>query len=195
MTVKSLAFMPHLSSAYWVMAYEHNAMLHNITYGNDNSSPYTLWHGKPFDLIQTPILPFRSVIAAHRPLADQTALSGRSQEAMFVGIAPNYAGGVTLFNPTTKRTFIRHSFKYLSDIEPVSTSYVVAAPTPADEEVLSGPISDSNTSAKSSISSNMGYPVSDFNDYTYVLLTIARTPSKFRFAFANLQSTFFEKKY
>ena len=88
-----------------------------VNYGNNNSSLYLIWHGTSFDLIKTSILPFGSVFAAHQPLADQTALSGRSQEAVFVGITPTYAGGVTLFNPTTKRTFIRHSFKYLSDDE------------------------------------------------------------------------------
>ena len=190
MTVESLAFKPHLSSTYWGMAYEHNAVLHNINYGTNNSSPYMLWLGNPFDLIKTTILPFDSIIAAHRPLADQTALSGRFQEAVFVGIAPNYAGGVTVFNPTTKRTFIRHSFKYLSDIEPVSTSYVVVTPTSADEEMLIGPISDSNASTQSSISSNKGYPISDHDEYTYVPLTIVRTPSKIRFAFAHLKNTF-----
>ena len=95
MTVKDLAFKPHLSSAYWGFPYQHNATLHNITSGNNNSSPYHLWHGTPFDLIKTPILPFGSIVTAHRPLADQTALSGRSREAIFVGIAPTYAGGIT----------------------------------------------------------------------------------------------------
>ena len=105
MTVKRLAFKSHLSSAYWRFAYQHNAALHNITPGN-NSSPYLLWHGHPFDLIKTPILPFGSINAADRRLETQTALSGRSQEAVFVGIAHAHAGGIILYNPATKRTFI-----------------------------------------------------------------------------------------
>ena len=134
MTVKALAFKPHLSSEYWGLAYEHSAILHNITSGHDGASPYSMWYDEPFDFVKTPILPFGFIVAAQKPLVSQTALSGRSKEAIFVGIAPQHTGGVILYNPTTKRTFIRHFFKYLSDDEPISTSYVVvdaSTPIPA----------------------------------------------------------------
>ena len=96
------------------------------------------------------MLPFGSIVAAHRPLDTQTALGGCSQEAVFVGIAPQFAAGILLFKPVTKRCFICHSFKYLSDIEPISASYVVTESTSADEKILIGPISDSNASIISS---------------------------------------------
>ena len=69
------------------MAYEHSADLHNITSVQDGLSPHALWNGHPFDLKAHPVLPFGSIIAAHKPLATQTALSGRSIEAVYVGIA------------------------------------------------------------------------------------------------------------
>ena len=69
MTVKSLAFKPDLSLAYWGMAYAHNALLHNITSTTNNSTPYVLWYGTPFDLTKTPLLPFGSIVAAHKLLS------------------------------------------------------------------------------------------------------------------------------
>ena len=157
MTVKSLAFKPHLSPAYWAMACQHCAFLHNITSGNNTSSPYILWHNKLFDLLSTPILPFESIVADHRPLAHQIALSGRSIEAVFVGTTPDFTAGIVLFNPKPKRTFIRQSFKYLSDAEPISTSYIVTDSTPAGGEVLAD-LTSTDDPAHSSISSQAGDP-------------------------------------
>ena len=82
----------------------HCALLHNITSGLGTSFPFLLWHGTPFDFARTSLPPFGSIVAAHYPLDSQTALGGRSQEAIFSGIAPTYACGITLFNLLTKRT-------------------------------------------------------------------------------------------
>ena len=38
-------------------------------------------------------------LLVHRPLVTQNALSGRSIESIFVGIARDYASGVVLLNP------------------------------------------------------------------------------------------------
>ena len=43
MTVKCLAFKSHLSSAYLDVAYEHCALLNNITSGRGHSSSFLLW--------------------------------------------------------------------------------------------------------------------------------------------------------
>ena len=155
MTVKSLAFKPHLSSSDWGMAYSHNALLHNITSGNNNSSPYLLWYGTRFDLIKTPLFPFGSIVAAHKPLDTQTALSGRSHEAVFVGIAPEFNGWILLFNPSMKRSYVRHSFKHLSDTEPVSTSYVVTDSSSPNSNVLPGSVSHRSLPSPSSTANNL----------------------------------------
>jgi hypothetical protein len=123
MVVKYLHNKPHLSSQFWGFAYLHYIDLINIgSISKDSPLPYSIWYDREFDLVRNPVLPFGSVVAAHKPLADQTALSGRSIEAIFIGIAHAHATAVLLFNPVTKRSFIRHSFKYLSDELP-PTSY------------------------------------------------------------------------
>ena len=124
MVVKLLALKPHLSPSFWGLSYLHNVDILNIIPNATNVSPFYSWYSRPFDLQKTPLLPFGSIVAAHRPLATQHALSGRSIESIFVGIAHDYAGGIILFNPTTKRSVVRHSFKYLDDNDPISTSYV-----------------------------------------------------------------------
>ena len=161
-------------------------MLHNITSGHGYASPYLLWHGHPFDLAKTPILPFGSIVAAHRPLDTQTALGVRSHETVFVGIAPQFAAGIFLFNPVTKRCLIRHSFRYLSDIEPISTSYVVAATPSPNDDVLTSPISEQSSvspisNAVDLVKNDLGYPTYSL-DYTYVRLPISRAPANIRFA-------------
>ena len=92
-----------------------------------------------------------------------------------------------MFNPLTKRTFIRHSFRYLSDTEPVSTSYVAVAYPFPDSEELTGPISEksvisSNLIAHEPVEDGLGYPTSSPN-YTYVRLPISCTSANIRCVF------------
>ena len=102
-----------------------------------------------------------------------TVLSCQSIEAVFVGsTAPDFAAGIVLFNPTTKRTFIRHWFKYMSDTVLHREEDLTSADDPAP----------------SSISSNANHDA-----YAYLPLPIACSHSKFRFAFAHLDNTFLEK--
>ena len=105
MVVKLLVLKPHLSPAVWGMTYLHNIDILNIPTAT-NISPFYSWLSRPFDLEKTPPLPFGSIVAAHRPLASQTTLSGRSIESIFVGIAHDIAGDIVLFNPSSKRTYV-----------------------------------------------------------------------------------------
>ena len=149
-----------------------------------------------FRLRQDPMLSFGSIVAAHRPLDTQTALGGRSHEAVFVGIAPQFAAGILLFNPVTKRYFIRHSFKYLSDIEPISTLFVVVTTPSPNNYVLTGPISENLNISPISIAEDL--VEDDLNhpqpspDYTYIHLPIFKAPANIRFAYAHLGNTFQE---
>ena len=106
MVIKSLAIKSHLSPAFWGMVYLHNIDILNITPTSTNVSPDFSWLSRPFDIEKTHLLPFGSIVAAHRPLASQTALSGRSIECIFVGITHDFAGGIILFNPASKRTYV-----------------------------------------------------------------------------------------
>ena len=111
---------------------------------------------------------------------------------MFIGIAHTHAGGIILFNPTTKGTFIRHSFKYLSDIEPNSTSYVVADITPVVEEVLIGTLSNrTNTKLFITVQPGMNNPEAP-EDYSYVHLPKARAPTRIHFAYQHIGNSFLE---
>ena len=138
-------------------------------------------------MARTPILLFGSIVTAHRPLETKTALGGRAQEAVLVGITSKFAVRITLFNPVTKRTFIRHSFRYLSDTEPVCISYVVTYSTPEEEEVLTDSV-PSEDNISSSVSNTTGYPTDE--DYTYVPLPLRRAHSNLRFRESNTNNTY-----
>jgi hypothetical protein len=95
----------------------------------------------PFFLIFVKLakLPFGSVIMGNIPTELQISLSGRAKEIYFVGFSDLHNGAVKLFNPTTKRIILRHSYKYLSDVEPSSTTFL----TPEDP-IISSPLASSD---------------------------------------------------
>ena len=76
--IKSLASKEYITEKYWGMCFhdailKHNAIPnHNIT----TTTPYLEWHGKIFDLLYNPLLPFGTIVMAHIPVDEQTALSG-----------------------------------------------------------------------------------------------------------------------
>ena len=89
MVVKALDHKQHLTSQYWGLAYLHFAGLISILSSRDsNKSPYELWYGHPCDLSSQPLLPFGSIVMSHIPLEQQTSLSGRSIETIYVGRSP-----------------------------------------------------------------------------------------------------------
>ena len=51
------------------------------------------------------------------PLKDQTSLSGRSIKTYYVGMAGGHKGGILLYNPLTKHTIIRRSYKVMGPAE------------------------------------------------------------------------------
>ena len=122
---------PHLGKEYIAYAYfdtldKHNMMPSRL---NPTTSPQILWDGHKIDLKESPILPFGCVVLGHIPLPLQTALSGRAFEAICVGRADGYRGGVKLYNTATGRVVIRRTFKvmgpepYISPILKVPVLY------------------------------------------------------------------------
>ena len=166
MVIKYLINNPHLNSLYWGFAQLHCIDLLNIASGtSDNPSPYFRWHGRPFDFKKNSILLFGSVVAAHRPLAAQTALSGRSYEEIFIGIAHAHANAVILFNPVTKKSFVRHSFKYLTDLQsPISYTDVYSTETKPSPPVSSNFGIETTAEENSTI-------------YSYVPLSVDKAPA------------------
>jgi len=91
------------------------------THDSPSSTPYYLWHGSHFDPLANPLLPFGSIVYAHIPLCLQTTLSGRSVRTFYIGCAPDHKSGILLFDPRTKLTKIRRTYKVLGPVDPAVT--------------------------------------------------------------------------
>ena len=113
--VKDLKAKPHLTFRYWGMAYFDVLDKMNITPTHDNltTTPFELWNNRKSSNRDNPAIPFGSIVMAWIPLEDQTSLGGRSVETYYVGMATGYKGGILLYNPLTKRTIVRRSFKIM----------------------------------------------------------------------------------
>ena len=83
-----------------------------------------------------------------------------------------------------------------TDIEPISTSYVVATTPLSDNDVLTDPISEKSNISPIPIPED---PVEDAlndphpsPDYTYIHLPISKAPANIRFVYAHFGNTFQE---
>jgi hypothetical protein len=186
MVVKCLANKPHLNSQFWGHAYMHCVHLHNILPNRHTGiSPYFQWHNANFDFKSFPLMPFGSIIMGNIPTDLQTSLSGRSKELYYVGCSELHHGAVKLFNPETKRVTLRHSFKFISDLEPTSTTCIIPEDTskPTDQTpVMDVPIDPSREVV-----------APDDDEFTFHPVNKARAPSKYKFAYNFLQTSFIDK--
>ena len=125
---KQLAFQLHFSPAYWELAYRHAIDLHNIRpqVSLSGKSPNELYNEFSYDLAKYPIFPFGYIIMGHSPLSIQTSLLVCSDEMYFIGIAHDFNCGIRLYNPVTKSTVTRNSFKFISIQEPVVPTFVIS---------------------------------------------------------------------
>jgi hypothetical protein len=182
MVVKFLAHKPHLTARFWGLAYLHAADLLNILPNRETGiSPHEAYYGSAPDLQSNPILPFGSIIMSQLPLEHQTALSGRAVETCYVGRASSHAGAILVFNPQTSRVLVRHSFKYLSATEPVSSTYVFSCvpDVPEPDTIFTSP----NTP--------LDEIVEDSDDsFTFVPVTYSKCNHSYQFAFEYAQKTF-----
>lgn len=76
-----------------------------------------LWNGERLDVRNSPILPFGSRIKAHINLQDQTSLSGRTRDCIYIGRARGYKGSIKLRTLDTMAIIIRYSFKVMGIID------------------------------------------------------------------------------
>jgi hypothetical protein len=112
-------------------------------------------------------------------------MSGRAIESVFVGCSDLHEGAIKVFNPQTKRTTLRHSFKYLSDVEPTSTTYII----PVEEDHVATrdlSISDPHPNSDASI-------MPDDDEFTFIPVTKTTSAAKYKFAFAFLNHSFTDK--
>ena len=82
-----------------------------------------LWNGSVLNVKKTPIIPFGSIVMAHVPTKLQTGLGARSFTTIAIGSTPGIKGGILLYNPKTKRTVVRRTFKVIGpDLPPPSNA-------------------------------------------------------------------------
>ena len=68
-------------------------------------------------MLKQPLLEFGCIVMAHVPLALQGVLSGRAVETYYVGAHINGRhGGMLLYNPLTKKTIVRRTFRVLGPV-------------------------------------------------------------------------------
>ena len=81
------------------------------------TNAYSMWYDKPYDMKKQPILDFGCIVMAHIPLKDQGMLTGRATETYYVGPHDNGRhGGLLLYNPITKHTIVRRTFRVMGPI-------------------------------------------------------------------------------
>jgi len=114
--LKNLAGKPHLNEKYWGMCYLDIIHKMDLMPNPDDPStnPYMLWYGKPYDLLKQPVLDFGCVVMAHVPLSQQGNLSDKAIETYYVGChIDGRHGGILLYNPKSKHTITRRSFRVM----------------------------------------------------------------------------------
>jgi hypothetical protein len=117
--MKSMANKPHITRRYWGMC------LHDVLFKMDlmphpndaTTNAYNMWYGRSYDMIKQPILDFGCIVMAHIPLKDQGMLTGRAIETYYVGPHNNGRhGGVLLYNPHTRHTIVRRTFRVMGPV-------------------------------------------------------------------------------
>ena len=117
--LKCIASKPHLTSRYWAMC------LHDVLFKMDlmphpndpTTNAYHMWYGRSYDMVKQPILDFGCIVMAHIPLKDQGMLTGLATETYYVGPHDNGRhGGLLLYNPHTKHTIVRRTFRVMGPV-------------------------------------------------------------------------------
>ena len=117
--MKSIASKPHLTIKYWGMCFHDTLFKMDLMpHASDpTKNSYMLWYDKTYDMLKQPLLEFGCIVMAHVPLALQGMLSGRAVETYYVGAHINGRhGGMLLYNPLTKKTIVRRTFRVLGPV-------------------------------------------------------------------------------
>ena len=88
-------------------------------------------------------------MTGHLSLDIQTAISGRSDERYFVGIAHDFHSGIRLYCPFNNSTTTRHSYTFLDTNTPNAPVYAISDPTVAFNTSLPDDSLSSDTSSSS----------------------------------------------
>jgi hypothetical protein len=142
--MKLLLHKPHLSMKYWAMCYHDviskmDLMPHPL---DPTTTPYEMWYGEKLNMLHNPSIPFGSIVKAHVPLDSQSGFSGRSIDTIYIGMAHGKHGGILLFNPITKRTIVRRSFRVMGPVNQPKSSLTFESNDDLDLSVLNISIPD-----------------------------------------------------
>jgi hypothetical protein len=122
--IKQLYGKTHISAKYWAMAYldiiEKTNILPSIH--QPQCTPYQQWTGTTVDFIKYPMVPFGTIVMAHKPVHLQGKLEDHAIPTYAVGTSINHQEGLILFNPDTKLPIIRRSYKLMGTNIPVPVS-------------------------------------------------------------------------
>jgi hypothetical protein len=80
-------------------------------------SPLSIWQPELLNPRRFPLQPYGTVVAAHIPLNTQNNGTGRSILGYYVGFSVDHRGGILVFNPKTRTTTVRHTYKALGLVE------------------------------------------------------------------------------
>ena len=194
--VKQLAHKSHLDARFWALSWLNAVELRNLfpRARLHGKSPAEVWFDRPYDLAKRPTIPFGSIVMSHIPLPQQTTMSGRAIEGIVVGNSPHHEFGLRIFNPTTKRESIRHTYKILGETEPISPTYVLDDLN--NSHLLSMPetssLSSSSLSQESASDVSPVPPATRLYEFTYTTLRKREAPSEILQYFEKINSIFFD---
>ena len=117
--LKCLASKPHLNEKYWAMCYQDVLFKMDLMPSptDPTTNPYFNWYGHHYDMLKQPILDFGCVVMAHVPKVKQGMLTCKSIETYYVGVHEHGRhGGILLYDPKTKRTQVRRSFRVIGPV-------------------------------------------------------------------------------
>ena len=107
---------------------------------------------------------------------------------------PHHEFGLRVFNPTTKRESIRHTYKILGETEPISSTYVLDDLN--NSQLLSMPetssLSSSSLSQESASEVSPVPPATRLYEFTYTTLRKREAPSEILQYFDKINSIFFD---
>jgi hypothetical protein len=138
------------------------------------TNAYHMWHGKPYDMLKQPILDFGCIVMAHIPLKDQGMLTGRAMETYYVGPHNNGRhGGVLLYNPKTKHTIVRRTFRVMGPIRQGSPQliYEAAYQDESDNTTFNPDVPNNNVMKITELKDTVNLPAVDQPSETVPLLS------------------------
>ncbi len=128
--IKCINSKQHLNFKYWAMCYKDVLFKLDLLPCIDDptTNAYERWYGHKYDMLKQPILDFGCIVMAHVPLDHQGVFSPKSIETYYVGVHEHGRhGGLLLYNPKSKHTIVRRSFRILGPCDLPSSDHIYEA--------------------------------------------------------------------